>query len=267
MLFFAAPLLALAAVVQDGDAAAVARLLEQRCSACHSEGSDRPKASRKWATAADLAATARNLDLIVPGDPDESELFLQVDFGDMPPEDAESAPLDESEKALLAAWITNGAVVPEGLGSEESSAEAADPDWVQSPLVHWVSHFHPLIVHFPVALLTAALLAELLFRIWPTGQSDRAANFCLALGALAALPSAGLGWLLAANTTHPGFDLDLHRWLGTSTAVLAIFVWWGTRRWPGKRLPLLLLVAAIVGATGHTGGTLSFGADWLTPPF
>ena len=29
----------------------------------------------------------------------------------------------------------------------------------------------------------------------------------------------------------------------------------------------LLLAAAIVGATGHTGAVLSFGADWLAPPF
>ena len=87
------------------------------------------------------------------------------------------------------------------------------------------------------------------------------------LGALSALPSAYLGWMLAENTSHSGFELELHRWLGASTALLAVIAWFASRRWPQRRLLILLVLAGVVGATGHTGGVLSYGAAWLAPPF
>ena len=209
----------------------------------------------------------RETDLVVAGDPDESDLFLAVSFEDMPPEDSGVAPFSEDEKALIEAWIRDGAAVPapiEPAVSEPSTEEP--PGWMQASLPRWLSHFHPMIVHFPVALLVSALLAELLARISDSRGLRTAATFCLALGALSALPSAGLGWLLAANTSHQGSELLYHRWLGVSTAVLSLLVLWGGHRRPGLRLLMLLAIAGLVGATGHTGSTLAYGASWLQWP-
>lgn len=267
------------AVPQQGVAQDVARLLQERCSSCHSLESDDPKARRKWSDAGDLAATAINPKLVVPGDPDESELFAVIDFEDMPPGDSDVEPLNEAEKELLAEWIRAGAVVPEPVVAEpaETTPEQLTEEGGKheheaeesNALTVWISHFHPLAIHFPIALLTAAFLAELFARVRPAWKSDgeAAARFCLALGALSALPSAFLGWMLAENLSHTGSDVELHRWLGSSTAIGAILVWWACRRWPTRRLLLLALLAAIVGATGHTGGALSYGADWLELPF
>ena len=264
MLALLASVLALAALPQESAARDVAELLEQRCAVCHSEGSETPKAERKWANANDLAATAANEDLVVAGDPDESELYVVLDMEEMPPEDSDVAPLTETERALVAEWIRAGALVPEDSAAASDGSESTGKP---GSLLRWISHFHPLIVHFPIGLLTAAFLAELLYRLRPSWRTDSAATFCLALGALSSVPSAALGWLLAAHTSHSGFELDVHRWLGTLTAALALFAWWGVCRWPNRRLLLLLILAAIVGAVGHTGGALSFGSDWLKPPF
>jgi uncharacterized membrane protein len=130
-------------------------------------------------------------------------------------------------------------------------------------LLIWLGHLHPLIVHFPLALLLAAFLAEALGRVRPACETTSAARFCLALGATSAIPAASLGWLLAEELSHRGLELELHRWLGVTVAIGSILVWRGGRRWPQRHLELLLVLAAVLGATGHTGGVLSYGADWL----
>ena len=252
------------------DLAAVAQLLEERCASCHAPGSEDPKALKKWSGALDLAATAADDRLIVRGDIDESELYQLIEFEEMPPSDADIPMLNEAEKAVLAAWIMNGAEVPapEAASAEAAAAPQAAPE--QDPLhpvVKWLSHFHPVVVHFPVALLIAAFLAQLLFSLRPSWKTDIAATFCLALGALGSIPSALLGWQLAEGRVRGGDELFQHRWLGVSTAVCAMLIWWAYHRWPTKRLLLLLVLACLVGATGHTGGILSYGADWLKPPF
>lgn len=265
-------LVLLSALPQQGVENEVARLLEARCAACHSADSDEPKARKKWAEAANLVATIDNPDILVPGDPEDSELYLLIVDGDMPPEDADEAPFNEIEIALVRAWILDGAPAPAAdavaaIDADGQTADGADDSDELSPLLGWLGHFHPLIVHFPVGLLTAALLAEVLTLLRPAWKTSVAADFCLGLGALSALPSAALGWLLAASSSTHGPELELHRWLGTATAVMAVVAWWATRRYPQRRLLILLAVAAIVGATGHTGGVLSYGADWLALPF
>jgi len=260
-----APALAALAVPEfQGDPGAeVARLLATRCASCHSPGSEEPKAARKWEHAEDLAATVADRELIVPGDLDASELYQSLAFEEMPPEDSEVPPFTAAELELVATWITNGAQLPLTPGDSRAVADDA-PD--RSPLIRWLGHFHPLVVHFPIGLLSAALLAELLFLFSGRSGLKTAATFCLSVGAIAALPAALLGWLLAVDTPSLGDSADLHRWLGVSTAVLSLIVLFVAHRKPRWRLPLLLLIAVLVGVTGHTGGLLAYGADWLDWP-
>lgn len=260
----------------DDPAVAVARLLSERCADCHSADSDKPKARKAWVDANDLALTARNPKLVTPGDPDESDLFAAVSFDDMPPPDSDVAQFTEDEKALLESWIMDGAVVPEpaaesesdepGTESAEAAAEASDPGWMRHPITRWASHHHPIIVHFPIGLLMAALLAELLGRAFKRPQLLATATFCLTLGALSALPAAGLGWLLAEQSNQHDGPLFWHRWLGVSTAALSVVTLLVGFKRPKMRLVLLLVVGALVSLTGHLGGTLSYGADWLQFP-
>jgi Protein of unknown function (DUF1553)/Protein of unknown function (DUF1549)/Concanavalin A-like lectin/glucanases superfamily/Planctomycete cytochrome C len=83
--------------------ASVAPILARRCLDCHSGGDPKGKL--------DLSARARamlggeNGDAIVPGKPDESLLWEQVESGEMPPK----APLSSEEKAVLRRWIADGA--------------------------------------------------------------------------------------------------------------------------------------------------------------
>lgn len=249
------------------DVGALAALLDARCASCHAPGADEPKALKKWAAARDLVATAADPELVVPGDPDESELFLSVDFDDMPPPESDIEPLTDDEKALIAAWIRAGATVPEAQRPVDGEAAPAKAGARTTAVGVWIARWHPLVVHFPIGLLVAAFVAELLRRARPAWRTGDAATFCFALGALATVPAAGLGWWLAEHTAHDAEALDLHRWLGVGLAVASIVAWAIAAKKPNARLALLALLAALVTAAGHTGGVLTYGADWLALPF
>jgi uncharacterized membrane protein len=137
--------------------------------------------------------------------------------------------------------------------------------------------FHPLVVHFPIALLLTAAFLELI-SVWIKDHSGLrfAIAVNLLLGTLGAVIAATLGWMDAA---HIGFEPDLkpilawHRWLGTSVAIgslLTTGLWFRSERirqtgglWI-YRVALLLLAVAL-GVTGHLGGLLVYGLDYFSP--
>ena len=87
-----------------------------------------------------------------------------------------------------------------------------------------LGRLHPMIVHFPIALLLVAVVMEL-FTLGNFRHSFRPAiRFLVILGAISALGSAGLGWLLAENEGISGSTLDLDRILGLSSAGLSFFL-------------------------------------------
>jgi uncharacterized membrane protein len=263
----------------DGDEAALIAaaedVLTRRCVPCHAPGSEEEKALRDWDCADDLAATLAVEQLIVPGDPEDSDLFLTVDEGDMPPEDWEGGPCTPEEVEALGAWISAGAPLPAPAVGQapEPKPPGAPPTPAprRNPWLKWLGKLHPVVVHFPIALLVIALLADLLGR-------RPAARFCLGFGALGALAAAGLGWLAGEST--PGTKADqlfLHRWSGIAVAALALVTWALYQRrtreggpsegHPGWVRWLLVALALSVSLAGHWGGELSWGEGYLTPPW
>lgn len=125
---------------------------------------------------------------------------------------------------------------------------------------------HPLIVHLPIGFLLIAVLLE-----WFKGKDaskgkNRAIVFILFLGAISAIVAAIFGWLLA----NDGYDEDTlfwHKWLGIATAVCAIIAWW-TKQKKEKRIYKFSIwcVALLLLATGHFGGSLTHGSDYLLQP-
>jgi uncharacterized membrane protein len=136
-----------------------------------------------------------------------------------------------------------------------------------------IGRLHPLLVHFPVGLVVIAAVAEIV--AMTTGLSDwRAAALAnLRAGAVSGIAAAIAGWRLASS---PGIEatssLEWHQWLGSIAAVAAVgaaLAAAGAR----DRSPLAVWVyritlfwaAALVAVTGHLGGLLVWGADFLRP--
>lgn len=126
-----------------------------------------------------------------------------------------------------------------------------------------LGRLHPLAVHFPVALILSAGLAELpgAFRRKPAWHEF--SRFSITLGALGALIAVPLGWLAAGA---PGSDAltEWHRWLGTATGLTsaAAALLARTHHLTAYRATLAVGVA-LVAAAGHLGGVLTHGEDFV----
>jgi uncharacterized membrane protein len=120
-----------------------------------------------------------------------------------------------------------------------------------------LGRLHPLLVHLPIGILLLAVAFEWLSH---RRASLRAAtDLMFQIGAGAAVAACLSGWLLASGGEYAGDTLDRHRWLGIGTATLALAVCFFK-----KRLIISTLLALVLTATGHFGGTLTHGADFLT---
>lgn len=140
----------------------------------------------------------------------------------------------------------------------------------------WLSQLfgrlHPMLVHFPIALLLVAAVMEL-FTLGNFRHSFRSGiRFLVILGAISAAISAGMGWLLAENEGITGSTLDLHRILGLVSAGLSVFLLVLLRKSelnPStssiKTYRLILFLTSMgIGVAGHFGAALTHGEDYLT---
>jgi uncharacterized membrane protein len=155
--------------------------------------------------------------------------------------------------------------------SEVEQTEPA-PGFVQK-LIGWLGRFHPATVHFPVALLTAAAVAELLRLLTGRPAFDAITRYCLWFGALTAVAAAVLGWFLGGfYVSDASWLLTAHRWLGTLTtftAVLLLGLCEGSRAPERRRTRIcfrsvLLILTGLVLATGFFGGAVVYGLDHYT---
>lgn len=109
-----------------GEGAAV---LERYCTGCHGGPAAGATAQRGGFGAVTNVARMIELGLIVPGDPDASEVYRRVRDGEMPPANATSRP-SPAELDALRAWIAAGALAeasrPPVLGHGELEALALE---------------------------------------------------------------------------------------------------------------------------------------------
>ena len=132
-----------------------------------------------------------------------------------------------------------------------------------------VGRLHPLIVHFPIALVMAAAAAEGGAIATGNARWRVVAVMNLRAGAAFAVAAVAAGWLLASGVEIAP-PLEWHRWLGVIAALSAVVAAAATirgARWPLHRLWIyragLFCAAMFVAATGHSGGLLVWGAEFM----
>ena len=146
-----------------------------------------------------------------------------------------------------------------------------------SPLTDLAARLHPVLVHFPIALLLVAAAAECLRRFRRDAKPSATATTCCIIGAVSAAAAAGSGWINAATQAHDSSQaqaIDLHRWVGLGAAIagmLAAALALSLLRKPSRFLSVthttvLMLAALGCGAAGHLGGSLVYGEDYLAEP-
>ena len=93
------------------------------------------------------------------------------------------------------------------------------------PGVSEMANVHPLLVHFPIALLTAFLVVELLMVIFKKGNLESVASWMLYLGTLGAMAAVAAGWIAAESIPHGSAVHDVmetHETIGFSVLALAV---------------------------------------------
>jgi uncharacterized membrane protein len=131
---------------------------------------------------------------------------------------------------------------------------------------------HPLLVHFPIALVLIAAIAELVSVTTRCPEWHTVAVANIRAGAIFAVASACAGWLLATSRiVEASPALEWHRWLGMMAALAAIIAALTigemgdrpSRQW--RYRVALFSAAALVAVAGHFGAVLVWGADFLRP--
>ncbi len=139
--------------------------------------------------------------------------------------------------------------------------------------IYFLGRFHVLVLHLPLGILLLAIGLEVLARR-PHRAGDTqsplepAMPLIWAVGALSALAPVALGYMHASEPGFTGPAVNYHRWAGTALAFTATLVWaWRgdaprtfAKLWPVSLLALFLLLLV----TGHLGGALTHGPDYLT---
>jgi len=93
------------------------------------------------------------------------------------------------------------------------------------PGMREMANVHPLLVHFPIALLTAFLIVELLAVIFKKENLEPVASWMLYLGTIGAMATVVAGWFAAQSIPHGGAVHDVmetHETLGFSVLALAV---------------------------------------------
>jgi uncharacterized membrane protein len=132
-----------------------------------------------------------------------------------------------------------------------------------------IGKLHPLLIHFPIAFVFGAAVAELAVIVTGQHRWRPVALANLLAAATFGVAAAVAGWRLA---TDSGLDsatlLEWHRYLGCAGAAMTLVAGIAGVRMRGSG-PLvyrvaLFAAAALVASAGHLGGVMVWGRDFLT---
>ncbi len=163
----------------------------------------------------------------------------------------------------------------ESHGHDDASAHDHATDHQQSStLLTFIGKMHPLVIHFPIALVFTALLFTGLALFLKVEIFNTLSIYLIYFAALSAVLSAVLGLIAGSNASYPSFLLssfEWHRILGISSSLVTLITaYFGYRQLsqqPNGGVTLyrlvLLLNAILIGITGHLGATLVYGIDYF----
>lgn len=143
-------------------------------------------------------------------------------------------------------------------------------DKVQVPVFLQVAgRMHPLLLHFPIALLFIGLFIEwFIVRKQPDNESLReVTHFIFNLLAVCAALTALFGFFLYKEGGYQGEAVVWHKWTGVVVSVLAGLLVWMKDKAPTFYFPTLLISAVAITVTGHLGAELTHGEGFLTEPY
>lgn len=131
----------------------------------------------------------------------------------------------------------------------------------------FIGRFHPLLVHLPIGVLLLAACFQLLTRGQLKQSLQPAISLALFWGMLSAVFSCISGFLLSRADGYNDSQVSLHQWLGISVALVSVIAWWARKKRDQFRALVMVLLVIMIMITGHLGGSITHGPDYLTSAF
>jgi uncharacterized membrane protein len=135
-----------------------------------------------------------------------------------------------------------------------------------------IGHLHPVVVHLPIGFLALAILFELLSYFKKFEQLKIAIPITLLVGFITAVLSCIFGYLLSLGGEYEFSKINNHKIAGITLAVASGLLFISTTTVVKKlfSIPrvifssLCVVVLLIMIYTGHQGGSLTHGSDYLS---
>jgi uncharacterized membrane protein len=157
--------------------------------------------------------------------------------------------------------------------SPAATVGASEDDAERNQWIFFLGRFHPVILHFPIALLVVLFLAEIItLGSGPGGETSAAKWLLLIVGSVTSVVAATFGWFLAWSAEYDPGLIFWHRWTGVAVAVLTVMATGlklGYNRLDtGKyRLAYWVVLLAALGVlvpASHYGASITHGKNYLT---
>lgn len=131
-----------------------------------------------------------------------------------------------------------------------------------------LGRLHPLVVHLPIGFIAALAILEGA-ALWQTRRKGATTiavpPLLVLLVAVSTAVAAASGQFLASEPGYESAAVDRHRHFGVALAIFSFLMWlFHLSRIRVGYLALLLVVCGLVGITGHLGGSMTHGEDFLT---
>lgn len=137
--------------------------------------------------------------------------------------------------------------------------------------VPFLGRFHPVLLHLPIGLFAGVVLLEVYLMVRPVSRVPEKIHFLLTAAFYTTVVSALFGIFLSWEGGYERDALNFHKWGGVATAGAILVLDWllKSRRAHPERLPTaylagLVVTIGVMSITGHQGGSLTHGSDFLT---
>lgn len=141
------------------------------------------------------------------------------------------------------------------------------PYWLQP-----IGRMHPMILHFPIAILMLAMFLEFFrFKTEYNTQDlyQRFASNLLLVGAISSAITVIMGLFLSKEGTYLGETLQWHKWAGISIVFIPSLIYWSRNaswyRAPLARSGAIITFFCLIIA-GHYGASLTHGENFVLEP-
>jgi uncharacterized membrane protein len=125
-------------------------------------------------------------------------------------------------------------------------------------MLEFIGHLHPVIVHLPIGILLLGVLM-MVYQHYSKVDLRAPISFAFLVGSISAALACIAGWILSNSGEYDALLVQKHQWTGISTAVIGLLVYFLKQ----YRKLLAVILTLLVFITGHYGGTLTHGENYL----